>query len=226
MRHIIEHRRSRWTPPCTPGRAGTRKTRARRGRTRVRCAGRSPRWPKGQLPRPQTESMATSLARDEVADDSRTGAVERERFANGTPDRKLLLEVHESATLFTAGDLPFLKKCLKPLLSASFRDAGKHLHHIAGIQLRPGASKHFKTSFSPYPTRCSPSGEPDAMSWCSSIGRIRSVSNGPWDSPIVGEALKKPPRIQTKVGSLTLESRRGPRRMIDVGPLSQHLARL
>lgn len=59
--------------------------------------------------RPQTKSMATGLARDEIANDSRTGAVGRERFANGTPDRKLLLEVHESAALFTAGDLSLLK---------------------------------------------------------------------------------------------------------------------
>lgn len=76
--------------------------------------------------RPQTKSMATGLARDEIANDSRTGAVGRERFANGragartirerarrgangASGRQLLLEVHESATLFTAGDLPFLK---------------------------------------------------------------------------------------------------------------------
>ena len=88
---------------------------------------------------PQTESMATGLARDEIANDSRTGAVGRERFANGrerarrgangrvgartgasgrerarrgangASGRQLLLEVHESAALFTAGDLPFLK---------------------------------------------------------------------------------------------------------------------
>lgn len=59
--------------------------------------------------RPQTKSMATGLARDEIANGSRTGAVGRERFANGTPDRKLLLEAHESAALFTAGDLSLLK---------------------------------------------------------------------------------------------------------------------
>lgn len=59
--------------------------------------------------RPQTKSMATGLARDEIANGSRTGAVGRERFANGASGRQLLLEVHESATLFTAGDLPFLK---------------------------------------------------------------------------------------------------------------------
>ena len=33
--------------------------------------------------RPQTKSMATGLARDEIANGSRTGAVGRERFANG-----------------------------------------------------------------------------------------------------------------------------------------------
>ena len=76
--------------------------------------------------RPQTESMATGLARDEIANGSRTGAVGRERFANGrerfangrererrgangTSGRQLLLEVHESAALFTAGDLSLLK---------------------------------------------------------------------------------------------------------------------
>lgn len=59
--------------------------------------------------RPQTKSMATGLARDEIANGSRAGAVGRERFANGTSGRKLLLEVHESAALFTAGDLSLLK---------------------------------------------------------------------------------------------------------------------
>ena len=59
------------------------------------------------------------LARDEIANGSRTGAVGRERFANGrererrgangTSGRQLLLEVHESAALFTAGDLSLLK---------------------------------------------------------------------------------------------------------------------
>lgn len=40
---------------------------------------------------------------------ARTSAVGRERFANGVSGRKLLLEVHESAALFTAGDLSLLK---------------------------------------------------------------------------------------------------------------------
>lgn len=40
---------------------------------------------------------------------ARRGAVGRERIANGVSGRKLLLEVHESAALFTAGDLSLLK---------------------------------------------------------------------------------------------------------------------
>lgn len=63
------------------------------------------------------------------ANKSRTGAVGRERIANGrgwarlgAADRKLRFEVHESATFFTAGNLPLLKKRLKPLLGGSFRN--------------------------------------------------------------------------------------------------------
>lgn len=63
------------------------------------------------------------------ANKSRTGAVGRERIANGrgwartgAAGRKLRFEVHESATFFTAGNLPLLKKRLKPLLGGSFRN--------------------------------------------------------------------------------------------------------
>ena len=70
------------------------------------------------------------------ANESRTGAVGRERIANGrgwartnrerarlgAAGRKLRFEVHESAAFFTAGNLPLLKKRLKPLLGGSFRN--------------------------------------------------------------------------------------------------------
>lgn len=60
------------------------------------------------------------------ANGSRTGAAGRERIANGRGwarlSRKLRFEVHESATFFTAGNLPLLKKRLKPLLGGSFRN--------------------------------------------------------------------------------------------------------
>lgn len=46
------------------------------------------------------------------ANESRTGAA----------GRKLRFEVHESAAFFTAGNLPLLKKRLKPLLGGSFRN--------------------------------------------------------------------------------------------------------
>ena len=75
---------------------------------------------KSATPAPANRIHGDRPARDEIANgrdwarlganDSRTGAVGRERFANGVSGRKLLLEIHESATLFTAGDLPFIKK--------------------------------------------------------------------------------------------------------------------
>lgn len=154
MRHIIEHRRSRWTPPCTPGRASTRKTRARRGRTRARCAGRSPRWPKAQRPRPQTGSMATGLH----ATKSRTGAVGRERFANGASGRKLLLEIHESATLFTTAISPFSKSVLSLFWVILFEIPESIAFTSPTPNSAPDDSKHFKTSFSPCLIRCSSSG--------------------------------------------------------------------
>ena len=46
----------------------------------------------------------------------------RERARLGAAGRKLRFEVHESATFFTAGNLPLLKKRLKPLLGGSFRN--------------------------------------------------------------------------------------------------------
>lgn len=77
------------------------------------------------------------------ANGSRADAAERERIANGrgwartnrerarlganesrtgAAGRKLRFEVHESAAFFTAGNLPLLKKRLKPLLGGSFRN--------------------------------------------------------------------------------------------------------
>lgn len=64
------------------------------------------------------------------ANGSRTGVAGRERIANESRtnrerarlSRKLRFEVHESATFFTAGNLPLLKKRLKPLLGGSFRN--------------------------------------------------------------------------------------------------------
>ena len=53
------------------------------------------------------------------ANESRTN---RERARLGAADRKLRFEVHESATFFTADNLPLLKKRLKPLLGGSFRN--------------------------------------------------------------------------------------------------------
>lgn len=46
----------------------------------------------------------------------------RERARLGAAGRKLRSEVHESATFFTPGNLPLLKKRLKPLLGGSFRN--------------------------------------------------------------------------------------------------------
>lgn len=56
------------------------------------------------------------------ANGSRADAAERERARLGAAGRKLRFEVHESATFFTAGNLPLLKKRLKPLLGGSFRN--------------------------------------------------------------------------------------------------------
>lgn len=65
------------------------------------------------------DSMADGLARNEITNGrerfangrgrARTIRERARRGANGASGRQLLLEVHESATLFTAGDLPFLK---------------------------------------------------------------------------------------------------------------------
>lgn len=56
-------RRPRWTPPCAPGRADARRTRARRERTRARCIGRSPRRPKAQRPRPPPLTISPAAGR-------------------------------------------------------------------------------------------------------------------------------------------------------------------
>lgn len=70
------------------------------------------------------------------ANESRTGAARRERARH-----ELRFEVHESAAFFTAGNLPLLKKRLKPLLGGSFLNTWEHRHHIADTKLRCGRLK-------------------------------------------------------------------------------------
>lgn len=64
---------------------------------------------KSATPAPANRIHGDRPARDEIANGSRRGAAGRERFANGASGRKLFLEVHVSAALFTAGDLSLLK---------------------------------------------------------------------------------------------------------------------
>lgn len=67
-------------------------------------------------------SRADAAEREQIANERGWARTNRERARLGAAGRKLRFEVHESATFFTAGNLPLLKKRLKPLLGGSFRN--------------------------------------------------------------------------------------------------------
>lgn len=67
-------------------------------------------------------SRADAAEREQIANGRGWARTNRERARLGAAGRKLRFEVHESATFFTAGNLPLLKKRLKPLLGGSFRN--------------------------------------------------------------------------------------------------------
>ena len=67
-------------------------------------------------------SRADAAEREQIANGRGWARTNRERARLGAAGRKLRFEVHESATFFTAGNLPLLKKRLKPLLGSSFRN--------------------------------------------------------------------------------------------------------
>ena len=76
----------------------------------------------GELALHANSSRADAAERERIANGRGWARTNRERARLGAAGRKLRFEVHESATFFTAGNLPLLKKRLKPLLGGSFRN--------------------------------------------------------------------------------------------------------
>ena len=138
------------------------------------------------------------------ANGSRADAAEREQIANGRgwarTNRERARRAENYALKYTKA-LPSLRRATSPFSKSALSLFWAVLFEIpVSIAITsptsssvPIDSKHFKTSFSLYLMCCSSPEESEAVSWCGSTGRIRSVSDGPWDSLIVGGALKKSP---------------------------------
>lgn len=136
--------------------------------------------------------MATGLARDEIANgsrtganDSRTGALGRERFANGRVGARTGRQADNYSLKYTKA-LPSLRRATSPFSNSVLSLFWAVLFEMPGSIVItsptpssvPVDSKHLKTSFSPCLMRRSPSGESEAISWCSSIGKTHSSECG------------------------------------------------
>ena len=131
------------------------------------------------------------------ANGSRADAAERERIANGhgwaRRAENYALKYTKAPPSLRRATSPFSKSALSLFWAVLFEIPESIAITSPTSSSVPIDSKHFKTSFSLYLMCCSSPEESEAVSWCGSTGRIRSVSDGPWDSLIVGGALKKSP---------------------------------
>lgn len=129
------------------------------------------------------------------ANSSRADAAERERIANGRGwarrAENYALKYTKAPPSLRRATSPFSKSALSLFWAVLFEIPENIAITSPTSSSVPVDSKHFKTSFSLYLMCCSSQEESEAVSWCGSTGRIRSVSDGPWDSLIVGGALKK-----------------------------------
>ena len=102
--------------------------------------------------RPQTKSMATGLARDEIANGSRTGR-QTENYS---------LKYTKAPPSLRRATSPFSNSALSLFWAVLLEMPGSIAITSPTPSSVPVDSKHLKTSFSPCLMRCSPSGESEA----------------------------------------------------------------